>query len=139
MKIQELLNQSRKNKDIIGIRAYSRVLAAIQTARGRTGKELTETEVLKITNNEKDILLEELRFQTGEVKSGSEAMVKLLEALLPAKVDPAQYEAIVNEAIEETQALTARDFGRAIKFISSKHSLAVDMKEISSILKSKLV
>ena len=139
--INQLLNGARKNKDPNGVRAFSRVLAAMQTARGRTGKDLTEPEILKIIAGEIAVLNEEIGFLSeGEFEKANDLAesILVLNKLLPAKVDPAEYDSIVMVAIMASGAECKKEMSKVMRYITENYGTTVDMKEIAKLVQKEL-
>jgi uncharacterized protein YqeY len=67
------------------------------------------------------------------------AEIKVLEAYLPAAIDPALLERAVAEAIAETGAASPRDMGRVMKAVMTKLAgQAVDGKAVNELVRAKL-
>ncbi len=67
------------------------------------------------------------------------AEIAVLEAYLPAAVDPAVVARLVDETIAETGASTVKDHGRVMKVLMPKlKDLTVDGREINELVRRKL-
>lgn len=74
-----------------------------------------------------------------ELAAKEEAEIKVIEEYLPAALDEATLERIVNETLAEIGATSARDMGRAMKAVMARLAgQAVDGKAVNQLVKAKL-
>ena len=67
------------------------------------------------------------------------AEISVLETYLPPPADPAEIEQVVDAAISETGAASAKDFGRVMKVAMPKLAgRSVDGKAVSELVRRKL-
>jgi uncharacterized protein YqeY len=65
--------------------------------------------------------------------------ITILEKYLPPPIDPAELEAAVDAAIQETGATSAKDMGKVMKILTGKFAGAqVDGKALSELVRRKL-
>lgn len=65
--------------------------------------------------------------------------VKVFELYMPAQMPQAEIEAAVKAAVQETGAVSKKDFGRVMKFLTERLAGKADSKKISEILGKILI
>ena len=66
------------------------------------------------------------------------AEIAVIEAFLPAQMDPAAMEAAVAAAIAEAGASSIKDMGKVMGALKAKHGAALDMAVAGPLVKAKL-
>ena len=66
------------------------------------------------------------------------AEIVVIEAFLPAQMDPAAMEAAVAAAIAEAGASTIKDMGKVMAALKARHGAALDMGVAGPLVKAKL-
>ena len=66
------------------------------------------------------------------------AEIAVIEAFLPAQMDPAAMEAAVAAAIAEAGASSIKDMGKVMGALKAKHGAALDMAIAGPLVKAKL-
>ena len=66
------------------------------------------------------------------------AEIAVIEAFLPAQMDPAAMEAAVAAAIAEVGASSIKDMGKVMGALKAKHGAALDMAVAGPLVKAKL-
>jgi uncharacterized protein YqeY len=62
----------------------------------------------------------------------------VIDGYLPAKLDEAELDAIIDAAIAESGATTARDMGKGVALIKEKAAGRADMAAVAGKIKAKL-
>jgi len=140
-KIQNLINQSRKNRDYSGLSAYQTILASIQEREAKENVSLTDDQILGIIDKERKLFEESADVFADKDRSQSTTYTikaQICADLLPEKIDPAEYENIVSESLQKTGAESVRDMGKVMGYLTKKFGKSVDMGEISGIVREKL-
>lgn len=73
-----------------------------------------------------------------ELAEKEEAEIAVIEGFLPQAMDEAQLAEAVDQAIAATGAASAKDMGRVMAELKSRHGAALDMARASPLVKSKL-
>jgi uncharacterized protein YqeY len=64
--------------------------------------------------------------------------MEVIDTYLPAKLDDAEIDALIDTAISETGASTARDMGKVVAAVKAKAAGRADMAVVSGKIKARL-
>jgi uncharacterized protein YqeY len=105
-------------------------------------KELSDAELLETISSLVKQRRESIRlFAEGkrqDLVEKEEAELKVLLSYLPQPLSTAELETLVNQVIQETQAVGPKDQGKVMKGIMPKVSGRADGKAVSEMVKQKL-
>ncbi len=73
-----------------------------------------------------------------ELAAKEEAEIAVIEAFLPAQMDPAATAAAVAAAVAETGAASVKDMGKVMAALKAKHGAALDMSKVGALVKAAL-
>ncbi len=74
----------------------------------------------------------------SELADGAEAEARIIEGYMPAELDDAELDAIVQAAIAETGATTPKDMGQVMKAVMAKSDGRADGKRASARVREAL-
>ena len=143
-RIQADIVEAMKAKDEARLGTVRMIKAALKKHEIDAMKPLDEAAEMQIMNT----LIKQRReaadlFRKGgreELANKEEAEIKVIESYLPASATPAELEAAVRAAIDETGAASAKQLGLVIKVAQAKlPGKRVDGKALSEIVKQRLV
>ena len=141
-KLKNLHQKARLARDSVATEAYGAALAAIQESEVRENKEFDEARQIQVVEKEAGKFAEssDAFAKAGRADKSDELKrcAGLLQALLPAKLDPSAYPELVAKAIAAAGASSMRDMGRVMAALKSEHGAALDMKIVSQEVKSAL-
>ncbi len=128
--------------DDVKVSTLRMVVAAADNARIAKGGELTDDEVTKLIAREakqRDEAIEGAK-QGGrqDLIDKNEAEKKVLQAYLPAQMDPAKLEEIVVTTIHEIGASAPSDMGKVMAAVMPKVAGAADGATVSRLVSSHL-
>jgi len=128
------------DKDTLGV--VRRAIAAMQNARIEKREDLDEQEEIKVIRSiakQHKESIEQFRAAGREdLASKEEAELEILSVYLPAEMDQAQLEAIVDAVIADTGASSMKDMGRVIKDVIARTGGQAEGGAVSAIVKGKL-
>ncbi|HVJ27272.1 MAG TPA: GatB/YqeY domain-containing protein [Vicinamibacterales bacterium] len=142
-KLSEDLVSAMRAKDTLRLGALRMAKAALMNREIERGRALDDAESLQVIAS----LIKQRRdsieqFQKGgreELARKEADEIAILEKYLPPPVDPAQLEAAVEAAIQETGATSAKEMGKVMKVLTGKFAGAqVDGKALSELVRRKL-
>ena len=142
-RISEDLVAAMRAKDQLTLGALRMAKAALMNREIERGRQLDDAESLQVIAS----LIKQRRdsieqFQKGgreELARKEADEIAVLEKYLPPPVDPAQLDAAVDAAIQETGATSPKDMGKVMKSLTAKFTGAqVDGKALSELVKRKL-
>lgn len=64
--------------------------------------------------------------------------IQVIESFLPAQLDDAAMQRVVDEAIAKTEAATMKDMGKVMAFLKENHGAVLDFSKVNGLVKSKL-
>ncbi len=142
-KLSEDLVSAMRAKDALRLGALRMAKAALMNREIERGRALDDAESLQVISS----LIKQRRdsieqFQKGgreELARKEADEIAVLDKYLPPPVDPAQLEAAVDGAIQETGATSPKDMGKVMKALTGKFAGAqVDGKVLSELVRRKL-
>ena len=146
MSLQQRLTDDMKtamkagDKDTLGV--VRRAIAAMQNARIEKREDLDEQEEIKVIRSiakQHKESIEQFRAAGREdLASKEEAELEILSTYLPAEMDQAQLEALVDAAIAESGASSMKDMGGVIKIVMAKAQGQAEGGAVSALVKGKL-
>lgn len=140
-KIQNLIKQSRKERDYSKLSAYQSVLSAIQAREATENRDLIVSEIISIIKKEVKMFEEsaDIFADKKPLESKTYAIkAQICTDLLPDQIDDSQYDLIVSKAIAKTGASSIRDMGDVVKNIKESYPDVLDMRVVSGIVKENL-
>lgn len=146
MSLQQRLTDDMKtamkagDKDTLGV--VRRAIAAMQNARIEKREDLDEQEEIKVIRSiakQHKESIEQFRAAGREdLATKEEAELEILSTYLPAEMDQAQLEALVDAAIAESGASSMKDMGSVIKIVMAKAQGQAEGGAVSALVKGKL-
>lgn len=142
-KLSADLVSAMRAKDTLRLGALRMAKAALMNREVERGRALDEAESLQVISS----LIKQRRdsieqFQKGgreELARKEADEIAVLEQYLPPPIDPAQLEAAVDAAVQETGATSPKDMGKVMKVLTAKFAGAqVDGKALSELVRRKL-
>lgn len=132
--------RARDQPRLGALRMAKAALMNREVERGRPLDDRESQEVLASLIKQRRDSIEQFRKGGRDDLAGKEAAeIVTLEAYLPAPMDQAALETLVDEAIAETGAAGAKDLGRVMKAVMPKLAgQAVDGKAVNEIVRRKL-
>ena len=132
-----------KAKEQTRLAALRMAKAALMNREVSKGSALDEAEsqqvIASLIKQRRDSIEQ---FQQGgrtDLAEKEAAEITVLEAYLPAPIDPAEIERAVSEAIAETGATSTKDLGRVMKAAMGKLAgKGVDGKAVNEIVRRKI-
>lgn len=146
MSLQQRLTDDMKtamkagDKDTLGV--VRRAIAAMQNARIEKREDLDEQEEIKvirsIAKQHKESIDQFRAAGREDLATKEEAELKILSTYLPAEMDEAQLEALVDAAIAENGASSMKDMGGVIKIVMARAQGQAEGGAVSALVKGKL-
>lgn len=125
MSLLERLNadmkQAMKDKDKTKLSVIRMIKSALQNEQIKSGKELTEDEVLSVLNRErkqrKDSLQEFIKAGRDDLVAAVEAELEVLATYMPEQLSEEELRKIVQQVIAETGATSKKEMGKVMSAI----------------------
>ena len=122
--------------------ALSSFVAALKKERIDSRKEPTEADELTVLKRERKRRAEavELYQEAGRQDLADQELYEeaLLRSYMPEELGDVELEALVDEAIAATDAVTPRDMGRVMGWLKPKVAGRADGKKLSGMVREKL-
>ena len=137
------VTRAMKAKDPATLAPLRMLKAALANRRVEKGKDLDEAEAVKVVAS----LVKQRRDAQEQFYGGGRqdladheaAEIRVLQTYLPPAADPAQVEAAIQSAIEETGATASKDLGRVMKVVMAKLAgRGVDGKTVNRLVSARL-
>jgi uncharacterized protein len=141
--VNAAITDGMKTKNQARLAPLRMLKAALVNRRVERGHVLDEAEsfqvVASLIKQRRDSIEQFLAGGRRDLADREAAEIPVLEAYLPAAVDPADIEGAVDAAIAESGAASARDLGRVMKIAMAKLAgRGVDGKTVNELVRSKL-
>jgi uncharacterized protein len=130
-KVRADITSAMKAGEKTRVGALRLVLSELQ----KSAKEGSDDELAVLRRERKRRLDAAGQFRDGgrpELAESEESEAKLIEAYLPAELDDAQLDTIIQDAIAETGASSPRDMGQVMKAVMAKSGGRADGKRASA-------
>jgi uncharacterized protein YqeY len=118
------------------------MLAAIKQREVDERIELDEAQVLavleKMQKQRKDSITQYVAANREDLAEVERAEMLVIDAYLPAKLDEAELDALIDAAIAETGASSPRDMGKVVAAVKAKAAGRADMGVASGRIKARL-
>jgi uncharacterized protein YqeY len=118
------------------------VLSELNYVRIEHGRELTADDVLAVLKRGVKTRTESIeQFRKGgreDLARHEEREVELLRGYLPAPLTGEALAEVVDQAIREAGAASAKDMGAVMKLVLGRHGARVDGKEVQALVKRRL-
>lgn len=138
----EDLKEAMRNKDELKKDTITMLRAAILQVEKDEQKELTQQDIDMIVAKEvkkrKDSIQDYIKGNRQDIVTNIEREIEILSKYLPKQLSIEEIKTLVDEAILNTGAATARDMGKVMQYLRPKTSGKADGKVISDLVKGKL-
>jgi uncharacterized protein YqeY len=118
------------------------ILAAIKQIEVDTRSELDDAAILsvldKMVKQRRDSVEQFTKGGRNDLVEIEEAEIGVLEAYLPAKMDDAELDDLIDEVISATGAESIRDMGKVMGAIKGKAAGRADMGAVGARVKARL-
>lgn len=146
MSLQEQLTQdmktAMKQKDQVRLSIIRLVRSAMKNREIELGKELEDEEVLKVISTlakqHKDSIEQFEKGGRTDLVEKEQAELDVLETYLPQQLTEEELSVLVQEAIREVGASSAKDMGKVMKHLMPQIQGRADGKLVNQLVKSQL-
>jgi len=118
------------------------MLAAIKQREVDERVELDDVQILvvleKMLKQRKDSISQYVAASREDLADVERDEMVVIEAYLPTKLDDAEIDALITDAIAATGATTARDMGKVVAVVKEKAAGRADMGVVSGKIKARL-
>lgn len=141
-KIQEDMKTAMRNQEKDRLAAIRLILAAIKQREVDERIDLTDEHVLAILDKmvkqrRESITQFELAKRDDLVQKETEEL-HIIQSYLPAQLSTAEIDALIDAAVKESGATTARDMGKVMGILKPKLQGRADIAAVSNKIKDKL-
>ena len=140
--ITEDMKSALKAGDKDRLKVLRLILAAIKQVEIDTRKDLDDAAVLgvfdKMVKQRRDSVEQFTKGGRDDLAAIEQAEIAVLESYLPAKMDDAELDALIDDVITATGAESIRDMGKVMGAIKAKAAGRADMGIVGSRVKARL-
>lgn len=137
------LKDAMRNKDELKKNTITMLRAAILQVEKDSQKQVSDEEIGAIVAKEvkkrKESIADFEKAQRLDLVEDLKKEIEILSKYLPKQLTEEEIKALVDEAIANTQASSARDMGKVMQYIRPKTAGKADGKLVSDIVKQKLM
>jgi uncharacterized protein len=141
-RIEGELKEAMRARDRARSDALRLTLAALRSAEKELRRPLDSSEELQVLQRERKRRLEAAEaFRSAgreEQAAAEERELLVIEEFMPAPIDEAELERIVDDAIAETGATSLRDLGRVMADVMPQVAGRADGSTVSRLVREKL-
>ena len=141
-RITEDMKSAMKAGDKDRLKVLRLILAAIKQVEVDSRSELDDAAVLavldKMVKQRRDSVEQFAKGGRDDLAASEQAEIAVLEDYLPARMDDAELDALIDEVIAATGAESIRDMGKVMGAIRSKAAGRADMGTVGSRVKERL-
>jgi uncharacterized protein len=142
-RISQDIAAAMRAKDTVRLGALRMAKAALMNREVDRGRPLDEGEsqqvMASLIKQRRDSIEQFRKGGRNDLADKEAAEIVTLEAYLPAAIDPAALERLVDDAIAETGASGPKDLGRVMKAVMPKLAgQTVDGRQVNEIVRRKL-
>jgi hypothetical protein len=141
-RINEDMKSAMRAKDAPRLSAIRLLLAAIKQREVDERKELSDAEVLAVTERllkqRRESIAQYRQADRQDLVRAEEFEVKVLEAYMPQAMPEAEIEAAVAAAVAATGAKGMADMGKVMAAVKSQLTGRADMGKVSALVKARL-
>jgi uncharacterized protein YqeY len=137
------LAEAMRARDPVRLSALRLLKTALTNKDVERGRPLSEAEAVQVVQGLAKQRRESIEQFTAanrmDLVAKEEAELRVLEGYLPPPMDAAQLAEIVDAAIQETGAVSAKDLGRVMKAVMARLAgQPVDGKRVNELVRSRL-
>lgn len=141
-KLVEEMKQAMKSNDKLRLSTIRMIRSALKNKEIELRKKLEDEEVIKVIQvmvrkGEESVE----QFQTGgreDLVEKEKKEIEILKSFLPQPLSQEELLKIIDQSIQETQALSPKDIGKVMKSIMPKIGGKADGKLINQLVKERL-
>ena len=141
-KINDDMKSAMRAKEMDRLGTIRLLLSAIKQKEVDERVTLTDADIISILNKMIKQRRESIvQFQAGnrpELAAKEEQEIQVLSVYLPQQMNDSEIDALIDEAIKNTNAKTIKEMGAVMAFIRNKAQGRADMAKVSEKIKAKL-
>ena len=141
--INDDLKTAMKSKDSFTLGVIRMLKGAIQMAKTNVHADISDDSVIDVVAKQiklrKDAVKEFRTAGREDLASQNEKEIVVLEKYLPAQLSKEEVLEIVEEAFEKVNPSSQKEMGLIMKEVTPKLKGRADMRQVSQIIKDKLV
>ena len=141
-KIQEDMKTAMRSQEKDRLAAIRLILAAIKQREVDERIELTDEHVLaildKMVKQRRESITQFEAAKRDDLVQKETEELHIIQSYLPAQLSAAEIDALIDAAIKETGAATARDMGKVMGMLKPKLQGRADIAAVSNKIKDKL-
>ena len=141
-KINDDMKSAMRAKEMDRLGTIRLLLSAMKQKEVDERVTLTDADIISILNKMIKQRRESIvQFQAGnrpELAAKEEQEIQVLSVYLPQQMNDSEIDALIDEAIKNTNAKTIKEMGAVMAFIRNKAQGRADMAKVSEKIKAKL-
>jgi hypothetical protein len=136
------LKKYMKEKNTLALNAVRSIISEIKNKEVEKAAELTEEEIVQLIRKQikmrEDSIEQFERADRNDLAEKERKEAEILQGYLPEQLSDEELRKIIEEAINEVNATSKKDFGKVMKLVIQKVQGKADGKKVSEILSTIL-
>jgi len=141
-RITDDVKAAMRSQDKARLAVLRLITAAIKQREVDERTELDDTQVLavldKMVKQRRDSIEQYTKASRQELADKEAAEIEVIQAYMPAQLDEAELDALIDEAIAATGAASMKDMGKVMGQLKAKVQGRADMGAVSARIKARL-
>ncbi|MBI5450354.1 MAG: GatB/YqeY domain-containing protein [Gammaproteobacteria bacterium] len=142
-RIQEDVKQAMRNKDASRLQALRLITAAIKQREVDERIDASDEQVLEVLGRmlkqRRDSVHQYSQAGRADLAAAEQFEIDLIEGYLPPALGEAELAALIEQAVAESGASSARDMGKVMAVLKPRIQGRADMTAVSAKVKARLV
>jgi len=141
-RIEATLKEAMRARDESKLNAVRLLLTAMKVKEKEIKRSLNEGEIQQVISGQikqrRDSIEQYGKADRRDLAESEEEEIRVLQAFLPELLGEEELERIVDEAVSEVAAVSAKDMGKVMKALMPKVSGRADGKLVNELVRRKL-
>ena len=141
-RIEATLKEAMRARDESKLNAVRLLLTAMKMKEKEIKRSLNEAEIQQVISGQikqrRDSIEQYGKADRRDLAESEEEEIRVLQAFLPEPLGEGELERIVDEAVSEVGAVSAKDMGKVMKALMPKVSGRADGKLVNELVRRKL-
>ena len=141
-RIEATLKEAMRARDESKLNAVRLLLTAMKVKEKEIKRSLNEGEIQQVISGQikqrRDSIEQYGKADRRDLAESEEEEIRVLQAFLPEPLGEGELERIVDEAVSEVGAASAKDMGKVMKALMPKVSGRADGKLVNELVRRKL-
>ena len=140
--IEQALKEAIRRQDADERNAVRALLTAVKNKEKELKRALTDTEIQQLIGSQikqrRDSVEQYRQAKRDDLAAAEQHEIDILQKFLPEPLSPAELDRLLDEAIRQVGAHSAKDLGKVMKVLMPKLAGRADGKQVNELARKKL-